>query len=323
MILVTGANGYIGCSIVQALVDNDISVLAGVRKKSNRLNKSIRQTIIGHLDGQTDCQKAVKNVSVVIHSAGLAHSFNKNAGSLLEYRKTNVFGTVNLARQAASSGVRRFIFLSSIGVNGNVSSSSFTELDIPNPHNFYAQSKYEAEIELLKFSSKTTMDVVIIRPPLVYGPNPPGNFKTLLNAIKKCYPLPFSSVTDNKRSFVALDNLVDFIILCADYRRTPRAANQVFLISDDEDVSTADLLTRIYHAYGENSKLFPFPVWLMRFIVKLIGKKEFSCRLLDSLRVDISKAKDLLGWSPVITMDKQLKKIAAYDFDKKNRYKKD
>jgi nucleoside-diphosphate-sugar epimerase len=220
--------------------------------------------------------------------------------------------TLALAELAADEGVKRFVFLSSIGVNGNNSVMPFSEKDTPNPQEPYAISKYEAEQGLLVLAKKTGMQVVIIRPPLVYGPNAPGNFGTLVNWLRRAVPLPLGAI-NNKRSFVALDNLVSFIALCADRTRSPKAANQVFLISDGEDVSTTQLLSKVADALGKKRWLLPVPVGLMSFVARLIGKGDVANRLFGSLQVDSSKARDLLGWQPVITMDEQLHQTVAAD----------
>jgi nucleoside-diphosphate-sugar epimerase len=220
--------------------------------------------------------------------------------------------TLALAALAADKGVKRFVFLSSIGVNGNNSVKPFSEKDTPNPQEPYAISKYEAEQGLLVLAKKTGMQVVIIRPPLVYGPNAPGNFGTLVNWLRRGVPLPLGAI-NNKRSFVALDNLVSFIALCADRTRSPKAANQVFLISDGEDVSTTQLLRKVADALGKKRWLLPVPVGLMSFVARFIGKGDVANRLFGSLQVDSSKARDLLGWQPVITMDEQLNKTVAAD----------
>ena len=188
----------------------------------------------------------------------------------------------------------------------------FCEKDTPNPQGPYAISKYEAELGLLALAKKTSMEVVIIRPPLVYGPNAPGNFGSLVNWLRRGVPLPLGAI-NNKRSFVALDNLVSFIAFCVDRSQSPKAANQVFSISDGEDVSTTQLLRKVADALGKEPYLLPVPVGLMIFAARLIGKGDVANRLFDSLQVDSSKARDLLGWQPVITMDEQLNKTVAAD----------
>jgi nucleoside-diphosphate-sugar epimerase len=216
---------------------------------------------------------------------------------------------LNLARQAADAGVERFIFISSIKVNGEDTSAGlpFKPDDKNIPADPYGLSKYEAEQGLLALGEETDMEVVIIRPPLIYGPNVKANFASMMAWVNKGVPLPFGAI-HNQRSLVALDNLVSFIMLCMSH---PKAANEVFLIADGEDVSTSDLLRKVAKAFGKQSRLIPVPVELMTFFATLIGKGAMANRLFGSLQVDSSKARELLGWKPVITMDEQLAKMVG------------
>ncbi len=308
--LITGATGFVGSAVTHALVRcTGYKVIAAVRRSSPLLQQqNINQVIIADLQAATDYSQVLANVDVIIHAAARVHIMNDDVyDPLSEFRRVNVEGTLNLARQAAQAGVQRFVFLSSIGVNGNHTSKPFTEEDIPHPHDAYSIAKYEAEYALLKLGKETGLEVVVIRPPLVYARYAPGNFKTLIEWVKKGVPLPFGSV-QNQRSLVALDSLVDFIVLCATH---PKAANEVFLISDGEDVSTTELLRKVGKALGKNIRLIPVPVGLMTFVAKLVGKEDVANRLFGSLQVDSSKARELLGWKPVITMDEQLKKTVA------------
>jgi nucleoside-diphosphate-sugar epimerase len=247
----------------------------------------------------------------VIHTAARVHIMDDSAADpLTEFRKVNTAGTLNLAQQAADAGVKRFIFISSIKVNGEMTlvDQPFKPNDNYISTDPYGLSKYEAEQGLLAIAEETSMEIVIIRPPLVYGPNVKANFASMIKWINKGVPLPFGAI-HNQRSLVALDNLVDFIALCADRAKSPKAANQVFLISDGEDVSTTTLLQKVARAFGKKPRLIPVPVWLMTFSAKLIGKGDMANRLFGSLQVDSSKARDLLGWQPVVTMDEQLAKM--------------
>ncbi len=312
---VTGATGFVGSSLITHLSAQNIQLKAMVRNKSSKIPSAIEQVVIPDLATLSlsasldELKSALKEIDVVVHTAALAHVMNNTASDPLEeFRKINRDATLTLAKISANEGVSRFIFISSIGVNGNNNKQPFLEVDKPNPQEHYAISKYEAEIELLKLAKKTAMEVVIIRPPLVYGFNAPGNFGSLIKWVNKGIPLPFGAV-HNKRSLVALDNLVDFIALCADIEKSPKAANQVFLISDGEDVSTTQLLRKVAKAFNKKAWLIPVSVSLMTFAAKLIGKREVANRLFGSLQVDSSKAKTLLGWKPVVTMDKQLRKI--------------
>ena len=314
-ILVTGATGFVGTRLVEILLNNNITIIAVVRNQSDFLPKRVKQFDVGSLSSSTDYSSALKDVDVVIHLAARVHMMNDAAGDpLTEFRKVNTTGTLNLARQAAQAGVSRFIFISSIGVNGNNNKQVFTELEQPDPQESYAISKYEAELELLALTKEFEIEIVIIRPPLVYGPNAPGNFASLMKWIDKGIPLPFGAI-HNQRSLVALDNLVSFIIHCIDH---PKAANEVFLISDGEDVSTTQLLQKVAKASGKKSLLLPVPIGLMTMMAKVIGKGDMANRLFGSLQVDSSKARDLLGWQPVITMDEQLKKTADIYLNEKS-----
>jgi len=306
-VFLTGATGFVGSEIARQLSGyNDAKVFAAVRKASSLLPTKVDQVLFSGLSADTDYGLALTNIDVVIHAAARVHVMKDIAEDPLdEFRKINVDGTLNLALQAAEAGVTRFIFLSSIGVNGNSNLAPFVEGDVPHPHSAYSLAKYEAEQALINLGEKTGLEIVIIRPPLVYARHAPGNFKTLMNWMGKGVPLPLGFV-NNKRSFVALDNLVSFIIRCIDH---PKAANEMFLISDGEDVSTTELLEKVAKAFGKKALLIPLPVSIMKFAAKLIKKGDVAERLFGSLQVDSSKARDLLGWKPVITMDEQLKKM--------------
>jgi len=249
----------------------------------------------------------LKSVDVVIHTVARVHVMNDSGNDLLaDFRKVNTDATLNLAKQALRAGVKRFIFISSVKVNGEMTECGepFQPDNSFVPTNPYGLSKYEAEQGLLALAKETGIEVVIIRPPLVYGPGVRANFATMMCWVDKGVPLPFGAI-HNQRSLVALDNLVSFIIYCTDH---PKAANEVFLISDGKDVSTTELLQKVAKALGKKAWLIPVPVSWMTFIAKLMGKDDVVNRLFGSLQVDSSKARELLGWQPVITMDEQLKK---------------
>jgi len=306
----TGATGFVGGAVMRELLRLEVPMIAGVRHNRILSSNAVKQIKIDDISPITDWVLALDDVDVVIHTAARVHVMDdSSADPLTEFRKVNTAGTLNLARQAAESGVKRFVFISSIGVNGNNNIYPFTESDSPNPQEPYAVSKYEAEESLLALAKTAGMEVVIIRPPLVYGANAPGNFASLMKWMNKGIPLPFGAI-HNKRSLVALDNLVSFIIHCADYKKTPQAANQIFLISDGEDVSTSQLLRKVAKAFGKKALLLPISVSLMTLAAKMLGKGNVANRLFGSLQVGSSKARELLGWKPVITMDEQLKKTA-------------
>ena len=291
--LVTGATGFVAsilCNILETANYN-------VTRSNQRMSEA-------------DWSQSLVDIKTVTHLAARVHVMqDKSSDPLTEFRVINVQGTLNLARQAAAAGVKRFIFLSSIGVNGAVTElgKRFTTDDKPAPHSHYAVSKQEAEIGLRKIVAETGMQVVIIRPPLIYGANAPGNFGSLLSIIKRGVPLPLGLATHNRRSFVALNNLVNFIITCVHH---PNAANQTFLVSDNEDVSTADLLRRMAVALGVPSRLIPVPLCVLNVSAKLLGKADVVQRLLDSLQVDITKSKVLLGWEPPFSMAEGLRATA-------------
>jgi nucleoside-diphosphate-sugar epimerase len=310
-LLLTGATGFVGKALLTELLQNDFEVIVSIRNTPISSSVKVKTIKTGNLLATTDWSPALQNIDIVIHSAARVHVMQDSSSNpLAEFRKTNVDGTLNLARQAEKSGASRFIFISSIKANGN-SSSSLSMLkqdDVAPPTDPYGLSKYEAEQGLLELAKNSKMEVVIIRPPLVYGPNVKGNFLSLLKYIKKGLPLPLGSIK-NKRSLVALDNLVNFIRHCTTH---PKAANEIFFISDGEDVSTTELLMKIAKAFNKKLFLIPIPPIALSFIAKLFGKDAMAIRLLESLQVDNSKAIELINWRPVISMDSQLKKIADF-----------
>ena len=311
-ILLTGATGFIGRVLVAELLRRNSNVSIAVRQKTNLFSDEVKQFIVGNFENNPDFSASLAKVDCVIHLAGKAHVVDKyKASTLDEFHKINTELTLGLARQAVTAKVTRFIFLSSIGVNGNQNNKPFLETDTPQPQESYAISKYKAEQGLMQLSQDTSLEVVIIRPPLVYGASAPGNFGRLIqwaNA-KFMLPLPLGSVK-NARSLIAIDNLVDFIITCSMH---PKAANEIFLISDDDTISTTQLLKKIAKAFDRKPLSFPIPVSWMIFMAKLIGRDADAVRLFSSLVIDSSKARDLLDWKPVITMDEVLKKIANND----------
>jgi nucleoside-diphosphate-sugar epimerase len=262
------------------------------------------------LHPSTDWSIALEGVAVVVHSAARVHVMHDTeADPLAAFRAVNVEGTLNLARQAAAAGVKRFVFVSSVKINGESTQlgRAFTEVDLPNPQDAYGQSKHEAEQGLRQLSTDTGMKVAIIRPPLVYGPGVKANFASLMRAVQRGWPLPLGAV-HNQRSLVALDNLVDFIVTCITH---PQATNQTFLVSDGQDLSTTELVRGLAQAAGVPARLLPVPVWALQAGASLLGKGDAVQRLCGNLQVDISKARSLLGWVPPVSVEEGLRRAVA------------
>ena len=303
-VLVTGANGFIGGAVVARFVADGCNVAGAVRRPAGA-SWAVSSPSLGN---DADWRPLLAGKTVVVHTAARAHMLNDRvADPLAEFRRVNVEGTLLLAVQSAAMGVRRFVFISSIGVNGaDTFQQPFTSEDQAAPHSPYAVSKYEAELGLQALAAETGMEVVIIRPPLVYGPNAPGNFGSLMRWLQRGVPLPLGAI-HNQRSLVALDNLVDLIVTCLSH---PAAANQTFLVSDGEDVSTTELLRRMGQAMNRPARLMPVPAGLLEQVAALVGKRDMAQRLCGSLQVDIQKTRQLLGWKPPLTLDQGLKKAA-------------
>jgi nucleoside-diphosphate-sugar epimerase len=263
---------------------------------------------IAAIDAHTDWARALDRVEAVVHLAARAHVLRDEvADPLAAYRAINTAGTLHLARQAAQSGVRRFVFVSTVKVHGEASIRPLSETMAPAPQGPYAISKHEAEIGLRDIAAQTGMEVVILRPPLVYGPGVKANFAALMRAVARGWPLPLGAL-DNRRSLVALDNLVDAILTCLEH---PAAAQQTFLVSDGEDLSTTALLRRLGLALGRPARLVPVPAALLTVGATLLGRRAMAERLCGNLQVDITKARTLLGWSPPVRVDEGLRRAAA------------
>jgi nucleoside-diphosphate-sugar epimerase len=309
---VTGANGFIGSALLFRLSrDAQHHVKAALRAKISNIPDGATPVQIGALCPETDWQPAVSDVNTIVHTAARVHVMSDTADDpLAEFRRVNVEGTLNLARQAAAAGVGRFIFISSIKVNGEGTplGQPYTADDAPAPVDPYGVSKREAEDGLRQLAAETGMEVVIIRPPLVYGPGVKANFLSMMRWLRKRLPLPFGAI-HNQRSLVALDNLVDLIITCIDH---PAAANQTLLVSDGEDISTTELIRRMAHALDLPVRLIPLPTAAIMVGATLLGKREEAARLCSSLQVDSIKVRELLSWSPPITMDEGLRRTASH-----------
>jgi UDP-glucose 4-epimerase len=306
---VTGANGFLGYSLCMALVRRGIRVRGAVRNPSLQLPAQVEPVHVTNLAPDTDWSAAVKGADTIVHTAARVHVMRDKEGDpLAEFRRVNVAGTLNLARQAAVAGVRRFIFISSIKVNGEFTKPGqlYRPDDVPAPMDAYGISKFEAEDGLRKIALECGLEAVIIRPVLVYGPGVKANFLAMMNWLNKGIPLPLGAI-DNRRSFVALDNLVDLIMTCVTH---PAAANQIFLVSDGEDLSTTTLLRNMAVALGKKANLVPMPASILRGVAGFLGMKDFARRLCESLQVDISKTRNLLGWTPPESVSNALGKTA-------------
>ena len=308
-ILVTGVSGFVGSALCARLL-GDGALVRGAVRTPHSPSGGVEGVVIGDLSSETDWTSALRNVEQVVHLAARVHVMDdKSLDPLAEFRSVNVEGTAALARQAAAAGVRRFVFLSSIKVNGEFTEvgQSFTAEDAPAPQEPYAVSKREAEQLLRQLATETGMEVVIIRPPLVYGAGVKANFHSMMRWLVRGVPLPMAAVTENRRSLVALDNLVDLIVTCLNH---PAAANQTFLVSDGEDLSTADLLKRMGVALGHPAHLFYMPPALLKLGAAIVSRPGIYQRLCASLQLDITKTCQLLGWAPPVSVDEGLRSAA-------------
>lgn len=309
-VMVTGANGFVGQPLCVEMLGRGWHVKAALRAPHQFL-PGIEPVMVGPIDDDTDWTDGLRGVEVVIHLAARVHVMKEAAADpLAEFLKVNLCGTVNLAQQAARAGVKRLVYVSSIGVNGNRTEGerAFSEEDIPHPHNAYALSKWQAEQALRRIAQETGMQVVIVRPPLVYGPAAKGNFINLLAAIDKGIPLPLAGAR-NLRSLVYVGNLVDVLIACAIH---PSAAGQTYLVRDGEDISTALLVGKIAAALGRSCRSFYFPPGLLRAVAVMLGRSAQVDQLFGSLRVSDAKLRSELGWVPPYTLDQGLHATADW-----------
>ena len=311
-ILVTGASGFVGQALCSSLHAQGHVVRAAVRSSDSiTLAGDLDVVAVGEVGAQTNWSLALAEMDCVIHCVARTHVMHeKEADALTAYRAVNVDGTRRLAEQAVESGVKRLVYLSSIKVNGEQTSKDqcFTATDLAMPEDPYGISKCEAEQVLLGVAARTELEVVIIRPPLVYGPGVKGNFHSMLKWLSRGIPLPLGAI-DNMRSLVGIDNLVSLIITCINH---PAAANQTFLVSDGEDLSTADLLLRLGKALHRPARLLPVPASALEVTAQLVGKKAVAQRLLTNLQVDISKTREVLDWRPPESVDEGLQKTADW-----------
>lgn len=311
-VLVTGATGFVGGAILRRIIkEKKYPAVAALREISPSLVEEVETVRYSTLDATTSWKGCFADTRVVIHSAARVHVMSDTEKDpLLAFRRVNVEGTLNLARQAFLAGVSRFIFISSIKVNGEatIPPNAYEADGQLSPSDPYGISKMEAEIALRELAAEMGREVVIIRPVLVYGPGVKANFLSMMRWLDKGVPLPFGAI-HNRRSLVSIDNLVDLVLTCVDH---PAAANQTFLVSDGEDLSTTMLLTKMSQALNAPARLIPVPSWVLQTGAGLLGKKALSQRLCGSLQVDISKTRSLLGWTPPVGVDEALKATALH-----------
>lgn len=347
LILITGANGFIGQALCKKILADGYQVRGAVRSAAQMtaLPSGVEGAMVGNIGSETDWYDALSGIDGIVHLAARVHVMRDSAADpLAEFRKVNTAGTLNLAQQAVAAGVKRFVFISTVKVNGertgnksrdqesgvrgqeknryqvsgrrgqetgdrrSVLKQSFSEKDVPDPQDPYAVSKWEAEQGLMAIAEETGLEVVILRPPLVYGPGVKANFLRLFKIVERGIPLPFAKI-DNRRSFIYLDNMIDAIITCINH---PGAAGRTFLVNDGEDVSTPELIRRIALALGKPARLFSIPLFLMRLAGKLLGKSAATDRLFGFLTIDSTKIRRELGWKPPYTMKHGLKETAKW-----------
>ena len=301
--LITGANGFLGTILVEQLQKQFSSIKSVVRSVDINEPSNGNVIEIGSINASTDWKKSLVDVDVLVHAAARVHIMSDcSLDPLVKYRETNMLSTINLAKQAAESGVKRFIFISSVKVNGESTKPNipFRFDDNFVPTDPYALSKYEAEIGLQKIGKQTGMEVVIIRPPLIYGEGVKGNFASLLDLVGKGIPLPFRAIKANRRSLVSVYNLVDLIKVCIEH---PNAVNQVFLVSDDDDMSTARMVALMAKVQGKINTSLPTPVFCFKLVGTLLGKSDVVERLVGSLQLDIEHTKSTLDWKPPYSIE--------------------
>lgn len=316
-ILVTGASGFIGSQLLNQLKSENTIVLGRTKPKGGPYDKFLEKDLID----SHDLKDLLINVNVVVHLAARVHVMSNDMCNSLEmFREINTRATINLANQAAKANVKRFVFVSTIKVNGEATDSDepFTAADVHAPEDEYGISKAEAETELFEIGKATGMEVVVIRPTLVYGPGVKANFASLMNLVSKGVPLPFGCIRDNRRSLVSVTNLVDLIVTCIDH---PKAANQVFLVSDDHDVSTSEMVLQMARVLGGAQWQIPVPRWCYQLLGKLLGKQDVVDRLLGSLQVDITHTKETLNWTPPQSLEEGFKQTAQAFLRSKHKQK--
>lgn len=314
--LVTGASGFIGRAICERLSAEGTPWVGATRTGEPVAGRPTEA--VGEVGPNTHWDRALRGCTAVIHLAARVHVMNeKSVDPLSDFRRVNVLGSLALARAAAKAGVRRFVFVSSIKVNGEqtLPGRPFRATDLPAPGDAYAISKYEAEQQLKALAYTTGMELVIVRPPLVYGPGGRGNFGALMRWIALRRPLPLGAISNNRRSLVGLDNLVDLLLICSTH---PAASGHTFLASDGDDLSTAELIQRLAHAAGHPAHLLDVPEWALRGLARLVGRPGIAQRLCNSLQVDISNTYRVLGWHPPVSVNEALSRTTGPSADGTN-----
>lgn len=310
-ILVTGANGFVGNALCDTLIEHGHVVRGAVRRSDVTVNSGMARVTVGEIYNKTDWTLALAGVDTVIHLAARVHVMQETSSDPLEeFRRANVQGTAHLARSAAAQGVKRMVYVSSIKVNGEETQAGkrYTELDLALPQDPYGVSKWEAEQILHQIAKETGLEVVIVRPPMVYGLGVKGNFERMLGALSKGLPLPLASIK-NLRSMLYVRNLVDALRVCA---HLPAAAGQTYLLSDGEDISTPNLLRQLGFALGKPARIFPFPVMLLKFAGNFLGKSNEINRLIGSLQIDSGKIGRELNWQPPYSLHQGLQATADW-----------
>jgi len=308
-ILVTGASGFIGRNLCLSLKDKGYIIRAALRRNIPNIPGVNEYVEVADIDESTDWLRALQGVDCVIHLAGRAHLMDEHGGNpATVYHRVNALGTKRLAEQAAQSGVKRFIFVSSVKVNGEGSRLPYTEKDVPRPQDAYGISKQEAEDLLSSIAAKTGLQKVILRLPLVYGPGVKANFKNLIKFVNTGLPLPFEGI-NNRRSFLYLGNLVGAIITCISH---PLAAGETFLVSDGQDASMPDLIKMIARAMKKKAVLFSLHPGILKLLCKVVGRDEELEKITGSLFVDSGKIRNLLGWKPLFTLEEGIKETIKY-----------
>ena len=309
-ILVTGASGFVGQSLCKTLSKSGKSVIAAVRNHNSiSVNKNIKLISVGDIAFKKNWKDSLADTDCIIHCAGAAHRM-KNVRNFDSYQSTNIDGTTHLTEQAVVSGVKRLVFLSTVKVNGENTDQGnakekFLHQDNPNPQDLYSISKLEAEKVLWKYSAKTELEIVVIRLPLVYGYGVKGNLARLIKLVRSGIPIPLSLVK-NQRSMIGIDNLVDLLVKCIDH---PEASGKIFLASDGEDLSTPQLIKLIASSMGKKANLFPIPVYMLKFLASIFGRREEMNRLVGSLRVDNSYTKEILNWTPPVSVEEGIRRM--------------